>query len=670
MNLEDIFPTVLAHTRNRNAKLEPADEQKIDDLTNRIELGVVEFKECIKELIPIKRKYDRTGVDKEGNPKSSLALPVKFIQIILYISYMYSEMDQDKIGQDKILDEFKLYDTNLNKKIFMLESTVQDYRDLIKHTQPDMHIKYQGQKHDKLGVAIKNLVFQAGKHSYFVDLFGGSGAGTLAVPRRNNTKYVYNDSDGGLVCLYKVLSDKQLSKLLIEYLHDLKYDLEDVIKEGETTSASRISRGIDFASEVVRFNKDKNIKETRKNIQEWALRDDFEWVYGDGGSIHGNFYDYIKYFLESLELIHTDEANALKNRLLWGSEGDIEISNVVLGCITGSINFSELLEFAKNNGLYMMNVYSVNSNGLTQILDFDERSEQYRYFEWYAYFSNCLDIVRDKSNDERTKQLLLSNNEILVMIALAEIYTWSFLHGDKQSLSPIHKIIHADGTKSKEHLKFTNKLQVIIKRIEFITKLISDGKTIVAVDDCINVINEYKKLTYYSMRSNGKIIEHIKKVLYYNDSPYIATTGYKAGKWGTGNSTDLIDALISSKQKFIFSCRACATTGNKDKGIKANNLIYDAVLNYFRRVVEAENEKLGKKKTGRMSLWVTYINLDKLSLEDAITQHKCTEIMITNYEVQSFGSPDTFSVMTYDEFMTIVDKHLKRNVTESDNSTN
>ncbi len=724
INLEDVFPTVLATTRSRGAKLDLKDKQTIEDLAIRVELvneiklirsieenpaiedkdkrkerkvledlkkrlelqlaynlmdkqvivylinhvtqlksqnkpdlkidinGVVTWEECIDALLPIKKKYDRPGVNSEGVPMSSLALPVMLTQIILYISYTFSE-----ISQSKMLKRFKdeKYGTMLNKKIFNNVSTVQDYRDVVGYNQPPMHIKYQGQKRGSLAEAIKNLVFQAGEHKYFVDIFGGSGAGTLAVPRRNKTKYVYNDLDKGMYSLYKVVSNKQLSKVLIGYLQDLSNDLKFVDSDDEIVQERDWIDSIDFEYEVRMFYEGRTYKDTATNILEYSTYEDFELKYVNNDT-DNTLYEYLKYFYSCLCELKTKEAETFKDMFSEDGHGGVDASKFIFNYITRGFNYADLVSFSEANGIDLLEAYANKDDGTSIfVANFAKSAEQYRYFQWYAYFSNCVKIANEDSRDVS----MWGSDDIPVLLALAEVYLWSFLFNDSTSPDAIYKINHANGTIGKGHLKFVNNLPTRIEHIEAITNILADGKTI-EENDCYNKI-----INKYTVRGKDAY-----KTLYYSDSPYISTAGYGVGEWGTGDSVDLINALIGSKQKFIFSCRACARTVDEVKAVDTNTQIYFGVLKYFESVVDVVNKKLGRKKTGRMSLWVTYINLDKLPLEDAIAQHKRTEIMITNYEVQSFGSPDTFSVMTYEEFMTIVDKHLKRNVTESDSSIN
>ena len=107
-----------------------------------------------------------------------------------------------------------------------MEVHVNDYKKCIEYNQPELHICYKGQKRDILAEAIKHLVFQAGTYDCFINIFGGSGAATLAVLRRNNAVYVFNDLDFGIYCLFDTIADDEEYKQLIQYVKYLQNDLD------------------------------------------------------------------------------------------------------------------------------------------------------------------------------------------------------------------------------------------------------------------------------------------------------------------------------------------------------------------------------------------------------------------------------------------------------------
>ena len=155
----------------------------------------------------------------------------------------------------------------------------------------------------------------------------------------------------------------------------------------------------------------------------------------------------------------------------------------------------------------------------------------------------------------------------------------------------------------------------------------------------------------YSVGGNAKC-KH-EKPLFYADYPYQGTTGYSVGGWTGVQSRDLIDRLINSGGKFIFSCRACATIEANsntpiDTAKNINNGIYDDVLNYFR--------------TKGTPLWVARFSTKTQTFIDALRNNDTTEVMITNFELQDFTykSGGVIETMSYKLFMKDIDKYLVR----------
>ncbi len=623
--LNQVLPSMFVSKRNVEAVLSSDDEQIIDNLVADINSGVVTWRDAIKVLAPIKKKYDRkssTGETLSANP-----LPLKLIQAIYFVS-----ISDTSINQSDILVEFTKYDTQLSKKLFTNYPTRQDCYDVVNYHQPKMHINYQGQKNGNLAEAIKNLVFQAGRYDTFVDIFGGSGAATLAVPRRTSAEYVYNDLDLGLACLYKVLADKKLSKLLIEYIEELKLDLQDIRVDGKTTAIFHIvdDYDIDFIEEVHKFDDSLRKRKERSLIVAWG---DSEFEFHRDGEHSDNIYDYMKYFLGELNKRRgtSTEVDAFIDEYFTDLPDSIENADISKYVMEFYYHYKEITEFARNNQILQKEFYRKYPNGTVNNATwiYDQASEQYRYFEWYSYFSNLIDA-------ENNAELEVIYNDVpgkIVVVALAEIFVWSFLtHGDKGP-SAIYRMLRpvGSGDESDDYLKFVNTdFATLIRNIN---NLICDGRTIVENLDCLSVIKKY---------SNAD-------TLYYSDYPYQGTKGYSVGGWSGENSRSLIDALIATGKRFIFSCRACARKEDVDADAsKINRQTYDDVLDYF--------------KSKGVDLWVTYIDInDKpASLADAIAQNKTTEIMITNYKVELFGDPAIFTIMSYDDFMDIVDKHLRK----------
>lgn len=88
-----------------------------------------------------------------------------------------------------------------------------DYVDMKTYVQPEVLFPYMGQKTGSNAEALRNVIYQAGGYQRFVDLFGGSGAASVAFPEQNRKRkkveYIYNEKHRELYQLFLCLQDDQ-----------------------------------------------------------------------------------------------------------------------------------------------------------------------------------------------------------------------------------------------------------------------------------------------------------------------------------------------------------------------------------------------------------------------------------------------------------------------------
>lgn len=161
-------------------------------------------------LVPMLNRYTKQGKE----------LPFLFKQVIFYLAVHCMKYKTKKLNwtQKNILAFLEGAGVSLSHNFFTrLRRTPTMYlRDI-----PEPFIGYKGQKYGMLGAAIRNLVWQAGDYDVFYDLFGGSGAATLAVDKLPKKRYVYNELNKSVYNLMCVVKDDQLYKTLIENLERL-----------------------------------------------------------------------------------------------------------------------------------------------------------------------------------------------------------------------------------------------------------------------------------------------------------------------------------------------------------------------------------------------------------------------------------------------------------------
>ena len=138
-------------------------------------------------------------------------------------------------GCGVILNKEKYYKRLLYTPVWYVESK--------KYKQPENPCGYMGQKKNQYGLAIKELAYQAGSYKYFVDLFGGSGSASVAVPHKKDNIDVYNEKADRVkenfkrytdksICLRGIKEIQRLQDFLLnggDFLDNFEYDTETAI---------------------------------------------------------------------------------------------------------------------------------------------------------------------------------------------------------------------------------------------------------------------------------------------------------------------------------------------------------------------------------------------------------------------------------------------------------
>lgn len=321
------------------------------------------------------------------------------------------------------------------------------------------------------------------------------------------------------------------------------------------------------------------------------------------------------------------------------------------------------------------------------------RANQLRFYEWWAIFSNVRDNEANYDVDDDDD----------VFKGVATIYLSYFLTNGQADISPILRIYLDTNKTYFEDKKQDNQWQKFIEEdfktiIEKLYSLIKNGKsrakrgsssnrsqtqrTLVKNMDCIKLIDKYK--------SNGVADIKHEKPLFYSDSPYIGTSGYPAGDFDSKHMENLIKKLAQTKDRFIFSCRACigSSAGSKiSDDLKAGNqkILNDVFGNFETNfntdelyvLTIAKVKTVGKKikEVRKADFWkdkagsnVEIIKGDFLRDENGekiqvmegdfwerVIQNRITEIMITNYPIYDFKDDEYeftyFKVVPFEDFM-------------------
>lgn len=563
-------------------------------------------------------------------------LPFMIKQVLFYIAVMCKACEIKGFDtQAGIIDEIKSNGANISHNFFSkMDKTPEIYLQMANYIQPELPTNYKGQKHGELGFALKNLSYQCGKYSKYIDIFGGSGAASLAVEKRKNTGYVYNELHRCVCNLYDVLCDDVLYKQLIDELKALQDDLKG-IREWDT--------GVDFDIEMSSYYNSKNTHDIKEddifimdNNSEFILEyDDVirymnynrnslmlasdDWTYSFDGK------DYNKD--ELLKDIFPSDASAMfmsycnNYRLILGV-ADCFYNNVIRGIYK---DYEEFTHLGKNEKANMT------------LSEYDTRQLRLRFYMYYAYFENLLNkpgVIKDK-----------------VRYAVAQIFRESLITNGQAGISSVLRIIYNGSWYPPQAASDEAELFLETDFEPIITKVHNRASgTIIENDDCINIIKKYQQPRGSNMP------------LFYSDSPYEGTSDYVDEINGITAFTaqsmkDLIIALRDSGNNFIFSCRAAkgSVRGSKiTKNLqKINAEIYNNVFQVFK------DEIVNKG----MDLWVLAIEKGD-TLADLIKKNKISEIMVTNFEICSFTDKNyknvNFKAYSFADFLDILDKNINK----------
>lgn len=147
----------------------------------------------------IKEYFGQNGTDK--------TVPTKIRQLIAYSIYYYNKYEfEPKKSQKELLEELGLRE-NMTQKWGMQPLQLLKCEN---YEHPVNPAGYKGVKSGNLGMAIRLLEYQAGSYKNFVDLFGGSGTASTAVPYNKSKRYFCNELGDHNFIYLKVLNDKNL----------------------------------------------------------------------------------------------------------------------------------------------------------------------------------------------------------------------------------------------------------------------------------------------------------------------------------------------------------------------------------------------------------------------------------------------------------------------------
>lgn len=465
---------------------------------------VYNYNDALTYIAGLMKAYSQTATQKTKGSSGKIvirpdSMPFLIKQVLFYIAVACKLYKG--IKQETIIEVLNKQGVPISHNFFSrMQNTPSQYINKSTHKQVELPTNYMGQKHEELGAAINNLVYQAGKYNTFVDMFGGSGSATMAVARNRCAKYIYNEKNRSVFNLFDVMADAKLHKELIYELSMLQATLwygdewlSDVDFEEEINHyVNQKSKSDDKEQKIIQYGKakwelseEKILKYMEKARQKLVSEsEDFKMEYRT--KILSKRYLLGKVFIEGerSEIISSFH----KNLALIIEFDDMVFGALGLFCVNGKIN------------------------GKTQnVYDHWAELRQYRFYKYYAYFYNLINSVTPDGIVPIDKK---------VRFALAKIYYLSFTTSGKVGISPIYRMLfssNGEGSQngSRDAEKFAHK-----KFDKILKEVYKQSKGVICYQgDCMNVI----KMIADSEEDN---IKHTLS-LRYSDSPYEGTSDYK-----------------------------------------------------------------------------------------------------------------------------------------------
>lgn len=589
-------------------------------ITQRLDNALVVVANCLRQI-------NFHGMKPSPNSKNSPKyvptdkMPFLVKQVLWLICY---KSLQAGLKQKDVYEELDKHNIYVSHNFFSsLEQTPDYFLKCEKYQQPENPCKYKGQKKDELAVVIKNLVYQAGKHSCFVDIFGGSGSASVAVCHKKRVKYVYNEQNTVIYNCISTLAGKDYEKVI----NALKLIQNDLASPDNSICPYY---GFNIFNEIGEYIK---YKESKGNFDEKVL--------GREKLIQKNAkikFDIDKTTLNGILQEFPNEIITAGDRV----EEFLRDNPHLFGGNTFQqlIHMNTVQDFYKyENGFYYLFREKIPAYTKLTYARGMKPNEEVKYGEWREILRQCKALgYFAYFYLSRIKGGILDN----IRDAAGEIFLrYCSTQGDIRSSEIIYDI------KEDIDQKDRNTIYDFIAEEDFASKIerfhdVLSG-TITENMDFRDIIKE----TLQKNISQKNISQ--KKILFYSDSPYIGTSDYDDEKCGVSKFSeddmkDLIKGLMQGGEiseqkdtkkvlkssKFIFSMRAVHSVKQMNMSNKKQ----------YREIIEANQEicqyVYKEFLSFKKPLYVLVIYKKKKNLGKLIQKSKLIEIMITNYKIVGF----------------------------------
>ena len=496
-----------------------------------------------------------------------------------------------------------------------------------------------GQKKDELGDAIKYLVYQAGKHSAFVDIFGGSGSASVAVaPKNHRMQYVYNEKNRVVYNYFETMTSDDYKKVInaIKWIQNDLYNKEMTVCD---------YYGFDINEEI---NKYISWKKENKNYSNSTLKK--EEKIRDYGILN------ITYDSKILGKMMSEFKNEIKR--YDKTKFELQIKAYIDSCIDDNLiqekTYDEFIKISTINDFYTYedvifrlfdgfsvfmkqflreDLVTVDLNTKMTYWEWRQRLRQYKALGYFSYFL----MLRNQGGK------ISANDKI--KYAVGEIFLHYFTTQGDIGTSAILGEVKEDYFSNKRNVicnfiyeDFDNLIKEFHKNVKGKKCIHQDFRTVINGCAGLQKISDVNKHD----RDIMKEISTKEDIIFYSDSPYVATDDYEDKVNGVSKfSYDkdmpaLIKLLMNSGKKIIFSMRAVKTRGMSDSGKEKTSLSkddYKEISECNKKIYEYVYKEFEKYF---QTLSVLVIHKKDADVEHLMRNHKVVEIMITNFPIQPF----------------------------------
>ena len=445
-------------------------------------------------------------------------------------------------------------------------------------------------------------------------MFGGSGAACSAIPKKDKVTYYYNEKNRFLENLFLVLADKELHQELITELEKIVGEIQGNVDEFDYYT------NIDFEKEMKKYDNKRNKISDKEEKIRVENPTEFEMTYDE-------MWDFLQRFRQNLEEKEEDFVFVC-NEYEYTKQELMKATETVVAFLT---HYRVLIEYDEKymKGIGLCKMMGNAEGKTTNLYDKNKEYIQHRCYCLYVYFSNLRREKKEIRQSDRVK------------CAAAEFYFLSFVTHGSTGVSPVLQM-----KKKEEEEAYSSVLKFL--KTDFRKVIEAFHKEIQRVQcsqkDFHNMFQEHDD----------------SNTLFYVDAPYIGTKEYidlenEVEAFDKEQRDKLIVDITNAKGKVIFSCRATKNSKSKrrtqEELMAINKQIAIQILTLF-----CLNSEFGDRQ------WYALAIEKEKSLEQLLKENKIAEVMLTNFEIQSFEVEEKknvrYQVYKLEEFVQILMNHV------------